>query len=205
MIARFGAIVHGVARHIGRRAAALTVMCSFVLVSAVAVSHWRRATAAASRITELDERLRENTLLARHLAHHVLSQSLDGPFLSGTDVLADTAVSLPTVLDGVYILTSAECRWTPLNYDAFRQLTAAGVRLVGIVIEDDAVVLRRHLEAARLGFPVLMSPKGALVDAIPKYGTPFLVVVREGKITHLEAGVLDSRDVTEILQATGAA
>jgi hypothetical protein len=205
MTTRFGATVEGVVRRIGRRAAAFTVICSFVLVSAVAVSHWHRATAASARITELEERLRENTLLARHLAHHVLSQSLDGPFLSGTDILTDTAVSIPLVQDGVYILTSAECRWTPLNYDAFRQLRAAGVRLVGIVIEDDVVVLRRHLESARLGFPVLTSPKGALVNAIPKYGTPFLVVVREGKITHLEAGVLDSNDVTDILQASGAA
>lgn len=186
---------------VAARRASIALACSILLLGTVALTNRHRANTFAVQLAETDGKLRENVLLTRHLIHHLKAQSLDGLFLVGTDGVTDSVATITSARDGVYVLTSADCQWTPLNYAALRRIAAAGVLVVGLAIEGDPVVLRRHLETERPGFLVIRSPTGALVDAIPKYGTPFLIVVREGRITQMKAGLLDSADVGDILNA----
>lgn len=193
-------------RTLRRATTTVVVVASFTMLLAATIWSYANATRLSADLVELRTESARDALLVQHLSYHVRSQSLDGPeFLAGMDAVADTAVSMRHPTDGVYYLTSPDCPWTPRGYPVLTEIANRGIPVIGVALADDRQSLREHLAAYALPNLVIAAPSGSLFDAIPKYGSPFLVAVRDGRIVAFRAGVLQSSDVAFLDDALNAA
>ncbi len=88
----------------------------------------------------------------------------------------------------------APCRVSLPRFNALRQqLAGAGLEVVGVSVEEDAVALRRAVKQAAVGYPVLQmqSPDLAKLWQVPAMPTGYLLD-RSGRVRSVHLGFRES-------------
>jgi len=137
--------------------------------------------------------------LLRHLAHYFRAQEFSHPRLQGQSIRggwASKPVHEPTLL--VYL--SSRCVWGPSNYEFLRELWSDGVSVLGMAWGEELHEVRDHVAEHDLPFPVLLDPDGSIPKGLPRFGTPFLVAMDQGRVVGMLAGAL-AEDARERLRA----
>jgi hypothetical protein len=170
------------------------------LILAYGVYDSRRTLEELAEIVELrtadaDELRTE----VRHLRHfHRTAVPGPGDFLVGTDVTGDSVVTLDTPSDGIYYVLQSTCPVCPRNFPALHELSAAAhdrFLVAAVSLVDSLNELESYGRKHSLAIPLLQAPAGGFVDLLPKYGTPFTIVVSGGCIVAADGGVLTAQQI----------
>jgi hypothetical protein len=123
------------------------------------------------------------------------------PFLTG--VVASSGV--PWILDNtsvevLYVMAS-DCPYSPQNLPEMDRLRDAGIEVVGIMFDDNADRAMTFVEAHGIGFPVVLEPEGPLRGLLANAGTPYTLVVSQGRLAAEILGPIPSAEVDRLVES----
>jgi hypothetical protein len=147
----------------------------------------------------LDTLYRDADLERRHLLHYLKSQVMLDPVLVGRSVASHKPIGVSTREVAVIYLLSSSCGVCPANYDLLARIDSAWSPVYGLAPRDSVGDLRDHIEEWAIQFPILNDYRGTLVEALPMFGTPLLLVVANGRITHIAAGRIRTQQEERII------
>lgn len=174
------------------------ILSNVIFAIAQILSH-RQGRYLTDQLADTHERLSRARLDRSHLFHRVASIPLEGEFLSGTDVISREQVRIvQPPLAGVYYLLDSSCSVCPRNYDFLTSLVREGAFVAGVSPKDELETLADHTRRHEMSMLVLHEPAGALMNVIPQYGTPLLLVYQASTLVYLRGGVLTPEEEDEI-------
>jgi hypothetical protein len=87
------------------------------------------------------------------------------------------------------------------NYGFLNDLADAGIPVFGLAFGSGQSAIERHVSEWDVRFPILLDPEGSAVTVVPRYATPTLLVVSQGKVVYLGFGELGPEARTMIRSA----
>ncbi len=190
------------------------------LVFSCSVLAYRLETVAADARDQSDEmRLLEETAgsLSRDRAalwQHLIAHPLASPFLVGATAVTGELLNVAEPNDGVYMLMAETCPACPRNYPFLNELhiSRGGFDVVGMVLSNDLPAmylstfesLSRHVTDLEVLFPVVFEPTGSLLEVVPLWGTPLVLVFSDGEPTYMAVGALSDGQKADIREILGS-
>jgi len=155
------------------------------------------------RMSGLRETIVHLDLYKKALIAHLGEADLASPFLKGQDAggfesAGDLSVDLSVESsNAVLYLLSVRCPISPTNYGFLNTLVDSGVPVFGLAVDDTEEAVKRHLSDWEIRFPILVNPEGSATGVVPRFATPTIVVVSQGKVVWLDFGELlpEAQDV----------
>lgn len=170
-----------------------TLLISAVVLSLGAGIRERvRLLQAIDDLAEVEERAQYLGTYREALLAQLNRVKLGSPFLTAEVVVGlpeDRALRLDSG-NVVLCYLSTDCPFCPTNYEFLNRLATSGVPVVGLAFDPVEGAVETHHREWNLQFPIFVNPVGTVVEMVPRYGTPTIVVVSQGKVAFLEFGEL---------------
>lgn len=124
-----------------------------------------------------------------HLKRAVRAMEFSGALVSGLNVVSGDQLTLSDTSSATVLIISPNCSFSPSALPAARKSHALGRSVLVVSVDGDSARMFDYAKAHSLLMPVLVAPRGAIVEAFGREFTPVILEVQRGKLKSVQLGI----------------